>query len=399
MIEKVEQVNFMDKRFKFVRRTTDKFIYKNEDKDLEQLNILEILFSEEEHKIKKIDMYTFCGTEPVETIHIFRGVDNITEVDYYQNDYEYLNIDRSMELYNVSIHLIYSELGNKSCLEHNQLEIIKKGHKKHKTLYQIPLEDNYYITNDKKVHYISANCISRLKKTTEFLVPSIKEIETELFNSSIETENNFEDVCDETIEKVSDSYPLEMYIYDRIYLLLGKKGDAIIYQNTEDEILELEVYFNDNKDKLKEVRLIEYSNSAVEGIKVKAKRKIIRFYPDKDNKIIVSICNRKKESAIINGHTVDKNMITAKAIINKDDITEKLDVKVQNQLGTFNLINSPNNRVDYIDKELNTYTVLANSLSQFKIFSAYTPAIIRRLERLLITENKQQVLIKKYDNC
>lgn len=47
MVEKLEQIYLIDKNFKFVQRTKDKFIYKYEDKELEQLNILELLFSEE----------------------------------------------------------------------------------------------------------------------------------------------------------------------------------------------------------------------------------------------------------------------------------------------------------------------------------------------------------------
>ena len=110
MVEKLEQIYIINKNFKFVQRTKDKFIYKYEDKELEQLNILELLFSEEEQRIKKIDIYTFSGLEPIETMHIIRGTDNITEVDYYPNGYANITIDKISEHYSISVYLEFSEL-------------------------------------------------------------------------------------------------------------------------------------------------------------------------------------------------------------------------------------------------------------------------------------------------
>lgn len=397
MIENLKVINLMDKRFKFVNRTKEKFIYKFEDKELEQFSILELLFSEEEQKIKKIDIYNFIGDEPFENIHITKGADNIIEVDYYQTDCEYVIIDKSKDLYNVSIHLLYSNLDNSSYLESNRLDLIKKGHRKHKSLYKIPLEDNYYITSDKHVHYISANCISKLRKESEFLVPSINAIESELFTKETDIEKEFEDIDNNELEKLDIYYPNEIYIYDRPYYLIGKKQKAIIYQNNEYELLEIEVYFNNEKDRIKEVRLIEYANSIVEDIKIKTKRKIIRLMPDNDNKkLLATLCNRKKESAIINGHTIEKNTISAKSIINNNGCLEKIDIKLQNQLGTFNLINSSHNKFDYVDKNREDYTMVSDSILQFRMFSSYAPGIIRRLEKELINNGaKISSLIKK----
>lgn len=390
MVEKLKVINLMDKRFKFVNRTKEKFIYKFEDKELEQLSILELLFSEEEQKIKKIDIYNFIGDEPLENIHITKGADNIIEVDYYQTDCEYITIDKSKDFYNVSIHLLYSNLDNSSYLESNQLDLIKKGHKKHKSLYKIPVEENYYITSDKHIHYISANCISKLRKESEFLVPSINAIEYELFTKENDTEKELEDIDSDELEKIDTYYPNEIYIYDRPYYLIGKKQEAIVYRNNEYELLEFEVYFNNEKDKIKEVRLVEYENSVVEGIKIKAKRKIIRLISD-NNKILTTLCNRKRETAIINGHTVEKNIVSAKAIINNDGALDKMELKIQNQLGTFNLTNSLSNRIDYVDKNMENYTVASNSILQYRILSLYASGIIRKLEKELI-HNEEKVL-------
>lgn len=397
MVEKLEQIYLMDKNFKFVQRTKDKFIYKYEDKELEQLNILEILFSEEEKRIKKIDVYTFSGIEPIETMHIIRGTDNITEVDFYPNGYENITIDKISEPYSISVYLQFSELDGNNYQEYKEIELVKKGHKKHKILSQIPLEENYYITKDSRIHYISSNSISKLKRLTEFLVPSINEIENRLFNMRNIDDVEHEDDNDTfMIEPVDGIYPETMYIYDRNYNLLGKKSNAIIYQNTEDEIKEFEVYFTDDKKKIKEVRLIDYCNSSVEGISVKSKRRIIRFLSTKDNKINITLCNRRKEPMIINSHTIDRNNISARATVNELKEIEKLEVKIQNQLGTFNLTKTPNKSMEFIDKNNVTYLISSNSFEQFRVFIRYVPFILNIMEKNLIQDyqEKEPVLIK-----
>lgn len=396
MVEKLKQVCLIDRQFEFEKRSKDRFVYKFEDKELGIFSILELLFSETEKKIKKIDIYNFLNAEPIETIHIIRGDDDITEVDCYQNDYERIIIDKDTELYNVSMHLSYGEIENETYQESLLLELVKKGHKKHKTLCQIPGEESYYITNDKKIHYIYANSITRINDMIKNIIPSIKETETQLFeHQDLETYVNKSN--DEKVEDISGMYPKEIYIYDRYYYLLGKKGEAITYRNNDDEFLELEVYLNDSKDKIKEVRLIEYNNSMLDGIESKTKRKIIRFIPSDDDKVMVSLCNRKKESALLDGHHIDKSSITARAIVNDEQKLEKIEVKVENQFGTLNLHNIPDNSVEYIDKNKDIYTITSTSLKQFRMFSVYTPGIIRRLERLLIKEKQTPVqLIKRY---
>lgn len=396
MVEKLKQIYLMGKQFEFESRSKNRFVYKFEDKELGVFSILELLFSETEKKIKKIDVYNFLNAEPVETIHITRGDDNITEVDCYQNDCELIIIDKDIESYNVGIHLSYGEIENKTYQESLLLELVKKGHKKHKVLYKIPAEENYYITNDKRIHYISADSITRINDMTKNIIPSIKEIETRLFEPQ-DLETDVDSSNKGQVEDISDMYPKEIYIYDRYYYLLGKKGEAIIYRNNDAEFLELEVYLNDSKDKIKEVRLIEYNNSVLDGIESKTKKKIIRFIPSDDNKVMVSLCNRKKESALLDGRSIDKSSITARAIVNDQQKLEKIEVKVENQLETLILFNVPDNTVEYIDKNKDVYTISSTSLKQFRMFSVYTPGIIRRLERLLIKEKQQPTkLIKKY---
>ena len=80
MVENLKKINLLDKKFEFVRKNNDRLVYKFENKEFGQLDILELLISEEEQRIMKIDIYSFFEAELSETMHIIRGTDNMTEV-------------------------------------------------------------------------------------------------------------------------------------------------------------------------------------------------------------------------------------------------------------------------------------------------------------------------------
>lgn len=392
MVENLKKINLLDKKFEFVRKNNDRLVYKFENKEFGQLDILELLISEEEQRIMKIDIYSFFEAELSETMHIIRGTDNMTEVDYYPEGYENVSIDGVKDIYNINIYLLYNETQ-----EHKEIQLIKKGHQKHKILVEMPLS-GYYITKNNKIHYISSTSINKLKQSTEFLLPSINEIEHRLFNEEEEEQlDHIDDKNIPIIELANGTYPNEIYVYDRIYHLLGKRNKAVIYQSDGDEIKELEIYFTDDNSKIKEVRLIDYYYSFIDEIQAKSKSKIIRFLRTNDGKVSTTLCNRKRESMIINTHTIDKNNISARAITTEKGILEALNVKITNQLGLFNLKKIPNKNVELFDDDGNCYLVSSNSFAQFSHFIMYSPFILNTLEKNLIKDvnNKELVLTKK----
>lgn len=102
MVENLKKINLLDKKFEFVRKNNDRLVYKFENKEFGQLDILELLISEEEQRIMKIDIYSFFEAELSETMHIIRGTDNMTEVDYYPEGYENVSIDGVKDIYNIT---------------------------------------------------------------------------------------------------------------------------------------------------------------------------------------------------------------------------------------------------------------------------------------------------------
>lgn len=400
MVEELKNIYFIDKKFTLVQRKSDRLIYQNIDKDLDKIYILELFFSKELEKIKKIDVYTIEDEDVIESLHIIRGVDGITEIDYYPQNEQYLNIDGNKELYNINIYKTYCEENDNIYSEMYELELVKKGHKKHKFLSAVPLSNTLYITQNNRIHRITSLCISKFNQLTQFIIPSVNEIEKNLFEPN-EKEVIEEKVVndEELIEEAMENYPSCLYIYDRNYQLVGIKNKAIIYRNTEDNIMELEIYFNNKKDKIAEIRFIEYKELELEGIKTKSKKTIVRAVSTENHKIKANLCNRVKEPMILNNHTIEKTLLKATAIISETNKIEEMYLDIQSQLGNFNLTRSHNIGTEFIDKNNEEYNLSSNSYMLFRMLILYIPAIIKNLEKELIylprQEEKEKILLIK----
>lgn len=401
MVENLESIYLLDKNFIFVQRKKDKLIYKNINNNLEQINILELTFSELEQRINKIDIHTIEAEETVESLHIIRGIDGVTELNYYPLKAEAVNIDNKTDLYNISIYKTYSEVSDKLYPELYEIELVKKGHKKHKFLTKSTLSNVIFETKNQKNYRITSPSINKINQLTQFLIPNILKIETNLFNKEVKEEPKII-AEEEYIEEIVENYPLSLYVYDRTYNLVGIKNNAIIYRNTEDEIIELEIYFNNNKDKIREIRFIDYKFIEVEEVKYKAKRKIIRIIAD-DNKIKASLCNRQKESVYLNHHILEDVIIKADATISSKNKEEEVRLNIISPLKNFELIESDLVGVDFVDKNNEEYLLTAKSYMLFKNLILYGKNIIRHLENKLIYDDieekfeksSEKLLIKK----
>lgn len=402
MVENLEMIKLMDKTFKFVQTRNEKLIYQNIDKDVEEINILELEICEKEKRIKKIDIFTIQDEEISESIHISRGIDGITEVDYFPVGEEYVSVDGNKKLYNINIYKTYSEQNN-SYPELDVIELIRKGHKKHKFLTKIAFNETNYLTKNNNSHEIKSQSINKFKRLTEFLTPSIIEIEKAFFDNKHEILIADTDILEEPIIETTNEYPTSLFIYDRDYDLVGIRNNALIYHSIEDGYIELEVYLNDEKEKVKEIRFINYENIDIEGIETTAKRKIIRIVPTCDNSIKASLVNRKKESILLDGHTIEKVMLKADGIVNQDDKKieiEEMNLEVRTRAGNFNFKKSPRERINFTDESGRDYVVVSNSYLQFRQLIMLGSNIIKKLENRLLTNNNelknvQKVLIKK----
>lgn len=164
MSEQSNSIQFLDKNFIFVEKTKEKIRYKYENHETGEISILEVLISNANQQIKKIDIYTFIEEEVLETLHIYKGNENDIELSYYPREYEQLTLGATKNLYQISVYQNYSEINEVIHLEDCQLELVKKGHKKHKLLEKIPLDDNHFIGKNNKIYLITGRIIKKMQK-------------------------------------------------------------------------------------------------------------------------------------------------------------------------------------------------------------------------------------------
>lgn len=387
MVEKIEKVNIINRDFEFVRYSKNKLIFKSINSETNEIRILEIEVFNDEEKIKKIDIYTIEDEEGVESLHIQRGIDDVIEIDYYPVTHKSITIDGKKSLYKMNAYILYSENNDSPHRSFCKLELVKKGHKKCKTLTELPGTNNLFITSDNRFHHVSSNNLSMLKSLTKSITLDIKEIEKILFVKK-ESEVVEEKISEELIEELIENYPTLLYIYDRNYELVGLKNNALIYRNTEEDIIELEIYFSENKETVKEVRFVYYKDVEIEGIKNKSKKKTIRMI-NENNQIKASLCNNSKESVRLNDETLEKTMIKAEAIISSDGHIEEILVNLENELVKLDLEKVYNIGNYFADENKNEYTLSSYSYLTFKSLITFSAGIIRNIEKRLITDLKQ----------
>lgn len=394
MVEVLKNIYLMDKKFEFIQKKRERFIYKFQDVETGKLDILELQFNETEQKIKKIDIYSFSYNEAIETIHITRSIDNITSVDYYALDTEYINMDGNKEEYGISIYKTYSEIDDQVVEESVNLDLIKKGHKKHKSLKRIPLTHDMYTTSANTIHQINSSCIRKLEELTKFLVPSLNAIENNLFNP--EEPEPIQVEKEEEIENSVEEYPKRLFIYDRYYELLGLRQEALIYRNTDDDILDVEVYFNKNKDKITEVRILEYSEQQVDEIKTLSKNQIIRIVVS-DNGLNTTLVERKKGTVLLNGYSFEKSTVRAMINFDKEKNITKNEAKIDTKIGTFYLY-SKGRGFNFVDKNGENYEMIQTTYLKYKILLDYIHAIINNLENELIYDITEEKILSLKNN-
>lgn len=426
MISKANEIEFMNEKFQYVKTHEGKLIYESIKDNLNQVKILEIVKPNESQKLEKIDIYTFENDEIYESIHIIRGIDGIVEIDYYPENYEYVNVNGKKDHYNMSIYATYKENNNNFYQEILELDLTRKGNKKHKILTKLSNTNSLYVTKQNKYFNINSHAINKFKNYSELIIESLKKpinllieeskekkeiknnnskkikinktqnlIPTPTLDVEIEENDDFFEEEERILESTIDNYPSPLYVYDRNYDLIGITKQAVIYRNTEDDITELEIYLNNNKTQIKEIRFVYYKQGKIDETLMKSKRKIIRIMKDSDNKIIASLCNRKKESIRLNGNTIEKVKIKAEAIVNENNKFEDIEVTIQYPMNEIEMKKSPTFGVDFIGKDNMEYNLSSYSYVTFRTLVLFSRGIINNLEKNIIFSKKEEESEKK----
>lgn len=399
MVEKMNNIYLFNDYYTFVQTKREKLIFKSVNNELNQIKILEVELTKE-NKLKKLDIYTVINEELTESIHITKGIDGIIELDYYPLKQEYLLIDGKHELYKLDIYSTYNEKSTTNINKTLEVELIKKGHRRHKLLTQVYGKNDLFVTKDNKSHIILSENIKNVDEMLNVISKNITNLEENYQNNNFTTyqriEENMEDsidICDlpdEELEEILDNYPLTLFVYDRNYDLASVKENSFLYRNTEDGLLELEIYFNDTKENIKEIRFINYSNNEIEGIKTKFKIKIIKIFKNDNKEIEASLYNYTKESVNINNHAKEEVQLNATATLSEEGYIKELNLKLKADKLNIDLTKSTIFGVDFFDKENNEYRISSRSYNSFKTLLTFSKGIFNSLEKNLVLPKEEE---------
>lgn len=422
MVESAEKFYLLGREFIFIKKVRDKYFYKHIDRETKTVDILEIIFSSIDKQIKKVDYFKLEDDEITESINIIRGIDGITEIDYYPTKPEIINIDGKNGSYNISIYKTYFESLNKNYQEIQEIELIKKGHCRHKLMLNTTTENNIFKTKADRQHQVVSRSIDKLTDYTKIITPTLKELESVLCcfvpKPKLEDEILIKEVKKEkkitpettkeeiSLEELEDNeeivltglrsikeYPETLYIYDRIYRIIGFKNHTVVYENTEENIIDLEIVLNDFDD-IGEIKFVEYNKEAnnSKGSKIKTMNLVIKS----NNKINASLHNRRKESVLLNDIKLEDTLVKANLLINELGRAENGFIDIKTPKRNISIMTDKSNDRFYVDEYNNTQNFLSHSFITFKMISEYSQGIVRNIrESFMISKKENLVLIKK----
>ena len=299
MEETLAPITFLNKTFIFLEKKDNKIKFKYENQETSELCILELIYSEKEKMLTKVDLYISINNEIEESLHIRKETKDSYELSYFPSNNQRVKVNKEM------------------------------------------------------------------------------------------------------INKVIDCFPTKNYIYDREYELVGINENAIVYRNMEDDLMEIEIYLDDNLSKVKELRFISYNKNKFLTEGVRKKFSIIRAIPQDDKTVYSSLCSRKEGSMLINGATHSKCNISAEAIISEENhaITD-MNLKLFGKFGVIELKQSPINHREFIDKNDIYYHISSVTYGTYRMLILIAPGIINKFNSFLVEgkeESKAIQLVKKED--
>lgn len=144
MEETIAPITFLNKTFIFLEKKDNKIKFKYENQETSELSILELIYSEKEKMLTKVDLYISINNEIEESLHIRKETKDSYELSYFPSNNQRVKVNNMNKFYQLSIYQNYSEVDNEMYQESSMIELAKANHKKHKILTQVPLEENCY---------------------------------------------------------------------------------------------------------------------------------------------------------------------------------------------------------------------------------------------------------------
>ena len=370
MIEFLDNITVNNKKYTFDKIKKNKQIYKYENSETEEVSILELELYTDTKEVKKIDIFNYLNTKPLESYHISRGIDDMIEINYYSSTNHVIKVNGNYECSNISIYKLYSEIETSSILEDYQIELVKKGHRKHRVLTKLPLTDNSYVTKDNFLHSITGDKINEIDIATDTMIKDVITIENYF---KTEKNNTDQEMVEIDLEKMAQ-YPEKIFVYDREYAIfgIGEKENKVIYNNQSEDDRYLEIYFSEDNKSITEIRIIIHKETIIDGVKTNPKLRIIRVLKTEDGNFKASLCNRKKEPIGMSVYSIEKGLLKSNAILDKygNIISNEVSIEAAD-MGRFILTQKPRDFFSFTDKEEIEYRINSNSYMNFIVFHSF----------------------------
>lgn len=418
MIEFLNNITINNKKYTFEKIKKNKQIYKYENNETEEISILELEMYSDTKQVKKIDIFNYFESKPLESYHIARGIDNMVEINYYSSANNVIKVNDNYECSNISIYKLYSEIETNPILEDYQIELVKKGHRKHRVLTKLPLTENSYVTKDNFLHSITGDKINEIDITTDTMIKDVitienhfktektniyhqidtvsdtivKKVITKKKSSKKEKDEHDDEIVELDLEKMAE-YPEKIFVYDREYTIFGisKKQNKIIYNNQSEDDRYLEIYFSKDNKSILEIRIIIHKETIIDGVKINPKLRIIRVVKTEDDNFKASLCNRKKEPISMSVYSIEKGLLKSNAILDKrgNIISNEVSIEAAD-MGRF-VLTQTKDIFSFIDKEETEYRINSSSYMNFIVFTSYMPGIMNYLKETFIPEEINKV--------
>lgn len=119
MEETLAPITFLNKTFIFLEKKDNKIKFKYENQETSELSILELIYSEKEKMLTKVDLYISINNEIEESLHIRKETKDSYELSYFPSNNQRVKVNNMNKFYQLSIYQNYSEVDNEMYQENS----------------------------------------------------------------------------------------------------------------------------------------------------------------------------------------------------------------------------------------------------------------------------------------
>lgn len=371
MVENKKKIYFCDRWYYLVNETEDKLTYTTNQKNKMEGNLLEI-----NKNSKQIQIIYLQKNKAVAKLEISNNDNNI---NLHYMEYECNEIEVNNEIYTNLLIELFATRKKHNYKGDFKIKFSKKK-KLNKMCYRTP---DFPIDNEIDLNSVKIDIkrIEEFKDLTTWLPNNIDKVLNNVFSSEQDIEK------EEIKEIVRLEIPQELEIYDRVYNFIKQNDNKLIYENTEDDIINLEIKVDTINFVLQNVELITKAKNQTKNIK-----NSIQIFPNLENGITAKYVTSKKTNINLSGKIIEDAKIDSEVIFDKNYEKVSSNISIKAGKTQYDLIEHPYIKKNYVDNEGNIYHIGCSEFARFQGISSFASRIYKRIEKNIF---KEKELIKE----